>query len=198
MLPPILEELIQALRLLPGVGPKSAQRMAFLLLEDKAGATALASALQQAVSHIHRCQRCQNYSQTDICHICQQPERIKLEQICVVSSPLDVLSFEQASLYQGSYFVTHGLLSPIDGIGAEELKLDQLEQLSKQLSAHGELILALPASVEGEATSYFISQFAKQHACKVTRLAQGLSAGRELANADSRTLSHAFSGRTQI
>lgn len=197
-LPPSLEKLIQALRILPSVGPKSAQRMAFTLLQEPMGAAALSSALTSALSSIRQCQRCYTYSEDEVCEICRQPARLEKQQVCIVSGPLDVVSFEQAGLYQGTYFVTHGLLSPIDGIGPEALNMAQLQSIINQMDAHGEIILALPASVEGEATSYYISQMAKGRQCKVTRLAQGLSSSKELSSIDSRTLAHAFSGRTHL
>ncbi|EWH09683.1 Gap repair protein with type I DNA topoisomerase domain [Catenovulum agarivorans DS-2] len=193
---PSLQQLIDALRVLPGVGPKSAQRMAFTLLEDNHGASQLAQSIKQAQQTIQSCQTCQNYTQSAQCDICTDQTRSANGQICVVAQPQDVLSIEQTGHYHGRYFVLKGLLSPIDGIGPEELGLDKLQS---QLQ-HGinELILATSPSVEGEATAFYLSEMAKQYNITVTRLAQGLPAGGELSALDSRTLGHAFSGRKQL
>lgn len=193
---PALQKLIDALRILPGVGPKSAQRMAFILLEDQQGATQLAQAVQQALTQIKSCSVCRNYTQADTCEICAEPARSEQAAICVVAQPQDVLSIEQTGHFHGRYFVLKGLLSPIDGIGPEELGLDSLQQqLQDGIS---EVILATSPSVEGEATAFYISEMAKKLGISVTRLAQGLPAGGELSSLDSRTLGHAFSGRKQL
>ncbi|WP_143871673.1 recombination mediator RecR [Catenovulum sediminis] len=194
---PLLDALIESLRILPGVGPKSAQRMAFMLLEHSNGAKKLAKNILAAVDGIQSCSQCRNYTQQPVCDICQSEIRKDAGQLCVVASPLDVLSIEQTGHYQGRYFVLKGLLSPIDGIGPDELGLDLLAKQLQQSSVR-ELILATSPSVEGEATAYYVSEMAKAASIEVTRLAQGLPSSGELSAIDSRTLGHAFSGRKQL
>ena len=194
---PLLLQLIESLRCLPGVGPKSAQRMAFHLLErDREGALKLAASLQQAVERIGHCKQCRTLSEEDICSLCNDPRRDH-SLICIVETPADVLALEQATDFNGSYFVLMGHLSPLDGIGSAELGLDVFEQRLKQGDIQ-ELILATNPTVEGETTAHYISQMAEEYGIKATRLAHGIPLGGELEYIDSGTLAHAFSGRQKM
>lgn len=194
---PSIDELISALRCLPGVGPKSAQRMTFHLLErNREGAERIANALKQSLDRVKHCKRCRILSETDVCSRCQD-ERRQQDVLCIVEMPSDVLAIEQATQYQGQYFVLSGHLSPLDGIGPEALGIPKLtEWLDTNLIK--EVILATNPTVEGEATSHFISEIARARAIKVTRLAHGIPLGGELEFVDSSTLSHAFSGRESL
>jgi recombination protein RecR len=190
---------MSSLRCLPGVGPKSAQRMALHLLErDRAGAERLALSLHKAMAGVGRCQRCRTLTEQPFCGICKNDRRDS-SIICVVETPADVLAIEQAGSYQGKYFVLMGHLSPIDGIGPEEIGVDQLIQLLQQESSTEcpikEIILATNPTVEGEATAYYISERAKQHQVLVSRIAHGVPLGGELEFVDGGTLAHAFSSR---
>ncbi len=192
-----IEALKQALRRLPGVGPKTAQRMAFHLLErDREGAQAISDTLRAALSKIIRCARCNTFSETELCDICASPRRNE-KILCVVETPADLESVEQASVYDGMYFVLMGRLSPLDGIGPEELGLDRLQQLLERESI-AELIVATNLTVEGEATAEYVRQMAEGRDIKVTRLARGLPMGGELEYMDHGTLSQAFQGRREI
>ena len=201
-LTPALDELIKCLGYLPGVGPKSATRMALHLLErgqDK-GAQ-LAIALGGALTKVHRCQRCNNFSENELCHICVDPRRDS-SLLCVVESATDVVAIEQTSAYQGSYFVLMGHLSPLDGIGPEEIGIDRLQRYLQENSV-AELILATGATLEGETTAHYIAEVAKSKRMKgrninVTRLAQGIPMGGELGMLDAGTLSHALEGRKSL
>jgi recombination protein RecR len=194
---PLIQQLIDALRILPGVGPKSAQRMSYFLLErQREGALNLARALQQAVEKVGHCQQCRTLTEEPICGICASSRRAD-DLLCVVETPADVVSIEQAGVFSGKYFVLMGHLSPIDGIGPEQLGLDLLKQ-RLQSGGLNELILATNPTVEGEATAHYIQQMAREAGVKVTRLAQGLPMGGELEYIDSATLSHAFSGRRSV
>jgi recombination protein RecR len=196
-LSPLLGQLIEALRCLPGVGPKSAQRMAFHLLErNREGALKLSRALEEAAQKIGQCQKCRTLSETDICYICNNPVRDQA-LICVVETPSDVLAIEQATGFKGLYFVLMGHLSPLDGIGPAELGLDQLENRLKQGGVQ-ELILATNPTVEGEATAHYISQMAQENGVRASRLAHGIPLGGELEYIDGGTLAHAFSGRLTV
>jgi recombination protein RecR len=196
-LSPLLGQLIEALRCLPGVGPKSAQRMAFHLLErNREGALKLSRALEEAAQKIGQCQKCRTLSETDICYICNNPVRDQA-LICVVETPSDVLAIEQATGFKGQYFVLMGHLSPLDGIGPAELGLDQLEDRLKQGGVQ-ELILATNPTVEGEATAHYISQMAQENGVRASRLAHGIPLGGELEYIDGGTLAHAFSGRLTV
>ncbi|NOQ16760.1 MAG: recombination protein RecR [Methyloprofundus sp.] len=193
----LLSDVIDALCCLPGVGPKSAQRMALHLFQrDRGGAENLAKVLQKAVSNLQYCKQCRTLSEHKLCELCSSPKR-DVKTICVVESPADVWVINQANNYKGQFFVLNGRLSPLDGIGPEEIGLDLLEQ---QLEFNGvtELILATNATVEGEATAHFIAQIAHQYQIKVSRLAQGMPVGGELEFLDSSTLAHAFTGRRII
>lgn len=194
---PLIQQLIDAFRILPGVGPKSAQRMAYYLLErQRDGANRLAHTIQQALEKVGHCEVCRTLSETPVCGICASNKRDN-GLLCVVETPADVLSIEQAGIYQGKYFVLMGHLSPIDGIGPEQLGLGRLHERLKQPGI-SELILATNPTVEGEATAHYIHQLAQQEGVSVTRLAQGLPMGGELEYIDSATLSHAFSGRRAV
>jgi len=191
---PLLSQLIEALRCLPGVGPKSAQRMALHLLErDRAGGRHLASVLQEAMQNIGRCEQCRDLTEQTLCAVCSNPRRDP-SLLCVVESPVDVLALEQATAYQGLYYVLLGRLSPLDGIGPGELGLDRLaERLEKTPPA--ELIIATNPTVEGEATAYYLQKMAQKHSIRTTRIAHGVPLGGELEYIDQSTLAHAFGSR---
>ncbi len=197
MFSPLIDELMSALRCLPGVGPKSAQRMALHLLErDRPGAERLAQGLLRAVEGVGRCQRCRTLTEQPVCGICANPRRDD-SLLCVVETPADVLAIEQAGSYQGKYFVLLGHLSPIDGIGPEDIGVDQLMQRLQSESIQ-EVILATNPTVEGEATAYYISERAKQLGVPVSRIAHGVPLGGELEFVDGGTLAHAFSSRRSL
>lgn len=194
---PLLLQLMEALRCLPGVGPKSAQRMAFHLLErDRKGASQLSLALEQAVQQIGHCSQCRTLSETEICDYCSDPRRND-ELLCVVETPADVLAINQATDFRGRYFVLMGHLSPLDGIGPKELGLDILEQRLQQGQIN-EIILATNPTVEGETTAHYISEMAAEYSVEATRLAHGIPLGGELEYIDGGTLAHAFSGRRKL
>lgn len=194
MFSPLIDELMSSLRCLPGVGPKSAQRMALHLLErDRAGAERLAQSLHKAVEGVGRCQRCRTLTEQTLCGICANQRRDN-NLLCVVETPADVLAIEQAGTYQGKYFVLQGHLSPIDGIGPEDIGIDQLILLLQQEQIT-EVILATNPTVEGEATAYYISERAKHLNVTVSRIAHGVPLGGELEFIDGGTLAHAFSSR---
>ena len=193
----LLGQLIQNLCCLPGIGPKSAQRMAFYLLQrDRNGAKALAETLLSAIDNIGYCQQCRTLTEHTVCEICADTSR-DYSLICIVESPADVWIINQATVFKGHYFVLHGRLSPLDGIGPDELGMDLLEQ---RLAAGTikELILATNSTVEGEATAYFIGEIARKHQVPASRIAHGVPMGGELEFIDSGTLSHAFNGRKEI
>ena len=191
---PLLQQLIDALKCLPGVGPKSAQRMAFYLLErDTEGAKKLSSALIEAVEKIGHCSMCRTLSETELCEICVSTSRDSAT-LCVIETPADVFAIEHTAEFRGKYFVLMGHLSPLDGIGPAELGLDLLEA---RLAGGDikELILATNPTVEGEATAHYISDMAAKHRILTTRIAHGVPLGGELEYIDTGTLAHAFSGR---
>lgn len=194
---PLLNQLIESLRCLPGVGPKTAQRMALHLLErNREGGMQLASVLDEAMQNIGRCKQCRDLTELEVCTICANPRRDQT-QLCVVESPVDVLAIEQATAYKGRYFVLLGRLSPLDGIGPAELGLDQLAgQLES--NAPEEMIIATNPTVEGEATSYYLQRMAKTHDIRITRIAHGVPLGGELEYTDQSTLAHAFGSRLLI
>ncbi|MGF1525954.1 MAG: recombination mediator RecR [Candidatus Competibacterales bacterium] len=191
---PLLAQLMDALRCLPGVGPKSAQRLALHLLErDRPGAQRLVDTLSMALERIDRCRRCRLPTETELCALCADPQRQR-GVVCVVESPADVLALENATDYRGLYFVLMGHLSPLDGIGPEELGLDLLEsQLAEGVVE--ELIMATNPTVEGEATAHYIAELARERRVRITRIAHGVPLGGELEYTDRGTLSHAFNGR---
>ncbi|HEX9627222.1 MAG TPA: recombination mediator RecR [Acidiferrobacterales bacterium] len=193
---PAIEGLKEALRRLPGVGPKSAQRMAFHLLErDRDGARRIAEALGIALERVGHCARCNNFSETEVCALCESPRR-DAGLLCVVESPADLASLEQAGVYHGRYFVLMGHLSPLDGVGPEELGIPKLEAL---LRAGGvrELILATNLTVEGEATAHYVGELARALKLRVTRIAHGVPLGGELEYTDRGTLARALNERRE-
>jgi recombination protein RecR len=195
--PPSLVRLIEALRCLPGVGPKSAQRMAFHLLEkDRKGGSTLADTLQQALTTVGRCQRCRMFADAEFCPICASPARDR-SLLCIVESPADVAAIEQSGSYRGCYFVLMGHLSPLDGIGPDELGFAQLSAILAEGSVK-EAILATNTTVEGEATAHVISELASRHQVRSSRIAHGVPVGGELEYVDGGTLAHALAGRQSI
>lgn len=194
---PLLSQLIEALRCLPGVGPKTAQRMAFQLLErGRNNGKNLARVLQDAMRDIKHCQNCRTFSETELCQLCSSPHRDST-LICIVENPTDMVAIEQMGIYRGLYFVLMGHLSPLDGIGPEDLGLKQFIGLLSQEKIK-EVILATNPTVEGEATAHYISEIVKQYHIKVTRIAHGVPLGGELEYIDSGTLAHAFTGRGEV
>jgi len=194
---PQIDQLMEALRCLPGVGPKSAQRMTFHLLErQRDGAEQLANALSSALSQVQHCQKCRILSETDICSRCSDPKR-QQNQLCIVEMHSDVLAIEQATHYTGHFFVLSGHLSPLDGIGPDALGIPKLIELFDQ-NIITEVILATNPTVEGEATAHYIAQLAQAREITVTRLAHGIPLGGELEYIDSGTLSRAFAGRASL
>ena len=195
--PSSLEELIAALRCLPGVGPKSAQRMAYHLLQrDQAGASRLAAGLSQALARIRHCDRCNSFAEAEVCELCASPRRDSA-LLCVVESPGDLLMMEQAQCYQGLYFVLMGALSPLDGIGPKEIHLDRLLRRAAD-GVVREVILATNFTVEGEATSHYIGEALRARGLKVMRIARGLPVGGELEHVDGGTLSQAVLDRREV
>lgn len=193
----LLGQLIRNLCCLPGIGPKSAQRMAFhLLQQDRRGAKQLANTLLRAIDQIGYCQKCRTLTDSDVCDICIQSSRDKTI-LCVVESPADVWVVDQATVFKGLYFVLHGRLSPLDGVGPDEIGLDQLQQRFKQGEIK-EIILATNSTVEGEATACFVAEIAKKYDIQASRIAHGVPMGGELEFIDSGTLSHAFAGRREM
>ncbi|MFV2057208.1 MAG: recombination mediator RecR [Thiohalomonadales bacterium] len=194
---PLINRLIEDLRCLPGVGPKSAQRMALFLLEkDRSGARRLAQTLVESMDKIGHCEKCRTLTESDLCLICKSPKRDP-SLLCIVENPVDVRAVELATTYNGLYFVLMGRLSPIDGIGPEQLGLHLLDQkLASGIIK--EVILATNPTVEGEATAHYISEKVQKFAISTTRIAHGVPLGGELEYVDGGTLSHAFSGRRKI
>ena len=195
---PLLDSLIRELQILPGVGPNSAQRMAFQLLErERKRGLQLGQTLQKALTEIGHCQHCRTFTENTLCDICSNPKRAENGQLCIVETPADVAAIEQTHLYSGRYFVLMGHLSPLDGIGPKELGLDQLEKLL-QSGDWQEVIMATNPTIEGDATAFYIASMAKQHQIKVTRIAHGVPVGGELELVDGTTLSHSLSGRRPL
>jgi len=194
---PLLGELIEALRCLPGVGAKSAQRMALHLLErDREGGRRLSRVLAEAMERIGNCGRCRNLSEQPLCALCVGSQRDPAH-LCVVESPIDQIALEQATGYRGLYFVLHGRLSPLDGLGPRELGLDQLRARLGEGEVK-ELIFATNPTVEGEATSHYLSEIARECGVRATRLAHGVPLGGELEFVDRGTLAHAFGTRRDL
>ncbi|PVY78294.1 DNA replication and repair protein RecR [Tamilnaduibacter salinus] len=194
---PLVDELVESLRCLPGVGQKTAQRMAFHLLErGRQGGERLAGALEQAMSGVRRCDSCQNFADTELCPICQDDSR-RNGTLCIVESPSDLLALEQAGDYQGGYFVLMGHLSPIDGIGPEEIGVERLLRRVQDENVT-EIILATNPTVEGDATAHYIADRLADRPVLVTRLAHGIPVGGELGYVDGFTLGHAFRGRKPL
>jgi recombination protein RecR len=194
---PALAHLIAALRRLPGVGPKSAQRMAFHLLErDREGALDISRALATAVATIGQCRRCRMLSDAELCPICASTQR-DAGLLCVVESPADVVAVEQSGGFRGRYFVLMGHLSPLDGIGPAELGVGQLEALLDE-GAVREMILATNPTVEGDATAHFLGELATRRGVRASRIAHGVPVGGELEYVDGGTLAHALAGRQTL
>ncbi|HET8610575.1 MAG TPA: recombination mediator RecR [Burkholderiales bacterium] len=196
MTPSSLDELINALRCLPGVGPKSAQRIAYHLLQrDQTGAARLGSALERALTLIRRCEKCNNFAEEAVCELCASPRR-DARLLCVVETPGDLLMMEQAQCYRGLYFVLMGRLSPLDGIGPKEIHLDRLVQRAAD-GVVQEVVLATNFTVEGEATAHYVGELLRPHGIKVTRIARGLPMGGELEHVDGGTLAQAMLERRE-
>lgn len=194
---PLLKKLIHAFTVLPGVGSKSAQRMAFHLLErDRGAGTHLSQVLEQAMIEVGFCQRCRILCETDFCQLCTSPTRDPAI-LCIVQTPQDVIALENAGSYRGYYFVLGGCLSPIDAIGPEKIGIDLLQQrlLDSELK---EVVIATHATVEGEATAYYLADLLKKQGLKVSRIAFGIPMGGELEYVDSNTLAKALSSRTEM
>jgi recombination protein RecR len=194
---PALAALIEALRALPGVGPKSAQRMAFHLLQDaRPAAQSLTAALQRALERVNRCRQCRMLTEADLCDICASAQRDPA-LLCVVESPADVVAIELSGGYRGRYFVLMGHLSPLDGVGPEQLGGAQFSTLLGAGQVR-EVILATNSTVEGEATAHFLAQLVRQRGIKASRIAHGVPMGGELEYIDGGTLAHAMAGRQAL
>lgn len=197
MTPSVLANLIDALRVLPGVGPKSAARMAYHLLQrERAGAARLAASLGQALEQLHPCERCNNYSETPVCEVCSHPRR-DARLLCVVEMPADLNRMEETHAYKGLYFVLMGRLSPLDGLGPKEIGLDKLLRRAQD-GVTEEIVLATNFTVEGEATAHYVSERLKAKGLKVSRIARGLPAGGELEHVDAMTVAQAYLDRRAL
>ncbi len=189
---------MEALRCLPGVGPKSAQRMAFHLLQrDRSGGVKLADALSQAMTEVGHCSECRTFTEHDVCNICSNPKRQESGQICVVESPADIAAVEATGQYSGLYFVLMGHLSPLDGIGPSDIGLDSLD-FRLQQGGINEVILATNPTVEGEATAQYIAELCQLNQINASRIAHGVPVGGELELVDGTTLSHSLMGRHKL
>ncbi|MFA5626803.1 MAG: recombination mediator RecR [Thiohalomonadaceae bacterium] len=194
---PLVARLIEALRCLPGVGPKSAQRMTYYLLErNREGGRRLAEVLLEAISRVGHCRDCRTLTEDEVCSLCCSTRRDR-SLLCIVESPTDVQALEQSTGYKGLYFVLLGHLSPLDGIGPDDIGLDQLAHRLDSGEVR-ELILATNPTVEGEATAHYISELAHGRGIRTTRIAHGVPLGGELEYVDGGTLSHAFHGRREV
>ena len=194
---PLIDQLVEAFRILPGVGQKTAQRMAYHVLErGRDGGRRLAAVLGEAVEKVGHCERCRDFSETPLCPTCASGSR-DAHLLCAVESPADRLAIEQATGYRGLYFVLQGRLSPLDGIGPRELGLNLLADRLAQGEVQ-ELIIATNPTVEGEATAHYLAQLARQHGVRPSRPAHGLPLGGELEYVDRGTLSHAFGSRGEM
>ena len=192
-----LDELAKALRCLPGVGPKAAQRMALHLMQhDRDGATTLATALAHAAQSIRHCERCNTFTEDDVCSLCRSPKR-DAAQLCVVETPADLLMVEHTQAYSGLYFVLMGRLSPLDGIGPKEIRLDRLLKRAAD-GVVREVILATNFTNEGEATAHYIGELLGARGLKVSRLARGVPVGGELEYVDAGTLAQALRERRAL
>ncbi len=195
--PSSLDQLIDALRVLPGVGPKSAQRMAYHLLQrNQAGAAELAHALADALTKLKHCQHCNTFTELDICELCSDPARNEA-QLCVVEMPADLLRMEQTQVFQGRYFVLMGRLSPLDGVGPGDIHFEKLLARAQDGKV-GEVILSTNFTVEGEATAHYLSEFLRAQGLRVSRIARGLPSGGELEHVDSSTLAQALLERRTL
>ncbi len=193
----MLNRLVEALRCLPGVGPKSAQRMVFHLLQhQRQRGLNLASCLEQAMTQIKHCQRCMNYTEQSLCTLCENPNRDS-SLLCVVESPADVSAIEQSNSFQGKYFVLMGKISPLDGLGPDDIGLPKLKKLILEEGIK-EVILALSPSVEGQTTIHFIHQLLREQPVHITQLAHGIPSGGELEFLDGNTIGNALRNRALI
>lgn len=193
---PLIQELIRALTALPGVGPKSAQRMTLQLLErDRDGGRRLALALAAAMDGVRHCARCRNFAEAELCPVCADPMRDDA-LLCVVETPADLIAIEQAGSFRGRYFVLMGRLSPLDGLGPEEIGIPELAARARD--GVREVIVATNPTVEGEATAHYIAETLAPMGISVTRIAHGVPMGGELEFVDSGTLAHAFAGRRPV
>lgn len=191
---PLIEKLVESFRCLPGVGPKSAQRMALFLLErNRSGGRHLSAVLAEALEKVGNCEQCRTLTEESVCRICSNPSRNN-KLLCIVESPVDVHAIEQTGTYKGLYFVLMGHLSPIDGIGPEQIGIPALLALLRNREVE-EIILASNPTVEGEATAWYIAEQLKDFDVVVSRIAHGVPVGGELEFVDGGTLSHAFNGR---
>lgn len=196
-LPGTLEALIDALRVLPGVGPKSAARMAYHLMQrDRLGAQRLSACLNTALDKLHHCERCNNFSETPVCELCANPRRDP-HLLCVVEMPVDLNRMEETQAYKGLYFVLMGRLSPLDGVGPKEIGLERLLQRAQD-SITEEVVMATNYTAEGEATAHYVSELLKARGLKVSRIARGIPAGGELEYVDAMTIAQAFTDRRAL
>ncbi|MBX9587621.1 MAG: recombination mediator RecR [Gammaproteobacteria bacterium] len=197
MFSPLINELIQAFRCLPGIGLKTAQRMAFQILErQRPQGLALANSLQLAIEKVGNCKACRTFCETEFCGLCSNPARHS-HQLCIVESPADVIAIEQTATFRGYYFVLMGRLSPIDGIGPQQIGINQLiERLDN--AQFTEVILATNPTIEGEATAHYLANLIREKSIACTRLAHGIPMGGELEYLDGSTLSRAFTARTAV
>lgn len=196
-LSPLVTELVEALRVLPGVGPKSAQRMALQLLErNRNGGRKLSDVLARAMEGVRECRECQSLSEQELCHLCSSQRRDR-SLLCVVENPVDLLAIEASASYRGLYFVLKGHLSPLDGIGPRELGIPRLLERVRR-DAVSELILATNPTVEGEATAHYIREALRDQSVAVSRIAHGVPMGGELEFVDGNTLAHALAGRKSL
>lgn len=197
MISPLIDRLIEAFQVLPGVGPKGAQRMALYLLQhNRSGGKALAVTLQEAMDQVGQCGHCRTLCETDVCRLCSDVRRSD-EQLCVVESPADILAIDQAGGFRGRFFVLHGHLSPLDGVGPDELGMGLLKERVRAQQPR-EVILATNPTVEGEATAHYISDMLKTDVAEITRIAHGVPLGGELEYIDGGTIVHALQGRRSV
>ncbi|MGJ8664187.1 MAG: recombination mediator RecR [Marinicella sp.] len=193
----LISDLMSAIQVLPGVGPKTAQRLTFHLLQkDQAGGKQLAEIMLEAIDKVNECEECRTLTENAKCKICMNPHR-PYNQVCVVETPADIIHIESATDYNGKYFVLHGKLSPLDGVGPADLKLEKLvNMLSKPECT--ELIIATGSTLEGETTAQYLAHIAEQGGIKASRLAHGVPLGGDLEYIDNSTLAHAFASRTHL
>lgn len=192
-----LNRLVEALRCLPGVGPKSAQRMVFHLLQhQRQRGLHLAACLEQAMTQIQHCQRCNSYTEQDFCSLCQNPNR-DATVLCIVESPADIYAIEQSNAFQGTYFVLMGKISPLDGLGPEDIGLPKLKALINQEEIK-EVIIALSPSIEAQTTMHFINQLLRDEQINISQLAHGIPSGGELEFLDGNTIGNALRNRAAI
>ncbi len=197
MFSPLINELIQALRCLPGIGLKTAQRMAFQILErQRPQGLALAKSLQSAIENVGHCKACRTFCESELCTLCSNPARHS-HQLCIVESPTDVIAIEQTATFRGYYFVLMGRLSPIDGIGPQQIGIHQLNERLDN-GQFTEVIIATNPTVEGEATAHYLANIIREKSISCTRLAHGIPMGGELEYLDGSTLSRAFTARTAL